>query len=200
MANLNSVGLVLQLDSLVIPRGGHVALPKLDLHMTNFTIATRICLDSTAHRNIILGNWSANQNAWQLLFAINAGGYPSIRLRKDYITDDTNPYQDLVFLNGPLALSARQWQHVAIVFDWSPGYLKTAASLYVDGQRVSVIFQKIHPDPRLTNPYCLKSSPNAYMLGRKEDTTDDDSWFSGQLSDFRIYTRALSSAEIIQLM
>ena len=200
MINLNSVDLVLQLDSLVIPRGGHVGLSKLDLQATNFTIATQICLDSTTHRNIVLGNWSAHQNAWQLLFAINAMGYPSIQLRKDCATNGTDPYQDLLALTGELALTARRWHHVAIVFDWSPGYVKTAASLYLDGQVAGVALPKIQPDPRLANPYRLKSSPNAYMIGRKEDTADDDSWFAGQLRDFRIYTRALSGAEIIQLI
>jgi hypothetical protein len=70
----------------------------------------------------------------------------------------------------------------------------------VDGQVAGVALPKIQPDPRLANPYRLKSSPNAYMIGRKEDTTDEDSWFAGQLRDFRIYTRALSGAEIIELI
>jgi hypothetical protein len=50
------------------------------------------------------------------------------------------------------------------------------------------------------NPYTLKPSPNAYLIGRKEDGTGNDEWFSGQLGDFRIYTTALTANDITQLL
>jgi hypothetical protein len=200
MANISNDSLVLQLASVVLPLGGYVSTPRLDLHATSFTVATKVFLDTTDNRNILLGNWSSNQNAWQLLFAINAGGRAAINLRKDLPTNGSDPTQDLVALVGSLPLVSKHWHHVAITFSWGSGYISPTATLYVDGKEAGTVSPEIKPDPRVHNPYTLKPSANAYLIGHKEDGTGKDEWFSGQLRDFRIYTVALTANDITQLL
>ncbi len=192
--------LVFNLGTSVLHRGDYFPIPQLDLHATSFTIATKVNLDSTENRNIILGNWSSNQNAWQLLFAINAGGLPAINLRKDLPTDGSDPTQDLVALVGTTTVTAGEWHHVAVTFSWGADNTTPIATLYVDGKEAGSVSPKISPDSRVHNPYTLKPSPNAYLIGHKEDGTGDDDWFAGQLANFRIYTVALTGAEISTLL
>jgi hypothetical protein len=163
-------------------------------------VATKVFLDSTTNRNILLGNWSSNQNAWQLLFAVNAGGLTAINLRKDLPTNGSDPTQDLVALVGNLPIVAKQWHHVAITFEWGSNYISPKATLYVDGKIAGTVSPEIKADSRVHNPYTLKPSPNAYLIGHKEDGTGNDQWFSGQFNDFRIYTTALTADDIAQLL
>lgn len=200
MTNINNDTLILELTNIVLPQGGYVSTPELDLHATSFTVATKVLLDSTANRNILLGNWSNNQHAWQLLFAVNAGGNLAINLRKDLPTNGSDPTQDLVALVGNLPITAKQWHHVAITFDWGSDYVSPTATLYVDGKVAGTVSPQIKPDARVHNLYALKPSPNAYLIGRKEDGTGKDEWFSGQFADFRIYTVALTASDINQLL
>lgn len=194
-----SNALVLQLSTVVLPLGGYFSTPRLDLHATSFTIATKVLLDSTANRNILIGNWKAND--WQLLFAINAGGLPAINLRKDLPTAGSDPTQDLVGLVGTISVVAKQLTHVAITFDWGIDFRSPKATLYVGGKAAGSVSPTIQPDPRVHNPYTLKPSPNFYLIGRKEDGgTGTNEQFAGQLSDFRIYTTALTAAQINQLL
>ncbi|MFB2938159.1 LamG domain-containing protein [Aerosakkonemataceae cyanobacterium BLCC-F154] len=198
----NTDALVLNLPIIVLPTGGYLSTPPLDLHATDFTIATKVNLNSTANRNIILGNWSNNQNAWQLLFAINGGGAPAITLRKDLPTNGSQPNQDLLGLVGTLKVTAGQFNHVAVTFSWGKNYMTPTATLYVNGKVAGTVSPTISPDePGVQNPYTLKRSSNAYLIGRKEDSNGaSDGVFAGQFSDFRIYTAALTDAEIGTLL
>ncbi|HEY9302122.1 MAG TPA: ferritin-like domain-containing protein [Phormidium sp.] len=199
MENISN-SLVLQLSDVVLSPGSYVSTPRLNLHATSFTIATNVLLDSTEHRNIVLGNWSSNRNAYQLLFGIKAGGLPFISLRKDLPTNYSDPIKDLVNLTSNISVAANQWTHVAITFDWGVDYISPTATLYVDGQAAGSVSPKITPDPRIRNLYTLMPSPNSYLIGHKEDGTGKDDWFAGQLKDLRIYTTALTSDAILQLI
>ncbi len=180
-------------------RGAYVNLPpSLDLHASSFTIAAKVFLSDLSCRNIILANWGAN--SWQLLFAINAGGKPAINLRKDLPTNGSDPTQDLVALAGTIAIQAGSFQHVAITFDWGPNFITPKATLYVNGAEAGSVLPDIKPDPRVRNPYALMPTNNPYILGRKQDTSDQNSFFQGQLNDVRIYTCALTQAEIKALL
>lgn len=188
--------LAFQLAAALLPFGSYITLPPLDLHASDFTVATFVYLDETFERNIVLGNWSSQDHAWQLLYAINAGGQTAINLRRDMQTDGSDPAQDLVALVGHTALTDNQWHHIAVTFRWGANGHAPRAVLYVDGQEDGEAAPQPRPDPRVRNPYQLKPSPNAYLIGRKEDSLSSDSWFSGQLCNFHIYTQALSAQRI----
>ncbi|KAB8144456.1 LamG domain-containing protein [Chloroflexia bacterium SDU3-3] len=193
--------LVLHIATLALPRGAYLATPKLDLHATDFTIAAQVRLDSIANRNILLGNWSSNQNAWQMLLAVNSGGKPALNLRKDFPTTGSIPDQDLVGLVGTREVRAQEWHHVAATFTWGDDRKTPVAMLYLDGESMGRATPTIdRNDQRLDNRYTLKSSPNAYLIGRKEDTSDNDSWFAGQINNLRIYTSALTGEDLRQLL
>jgi hypothetical protein len=180
-------------------RGGSVTLPSfLDLHAASFTVAANVLLSDLDSRNIILGSWG--DGSWQLLFAVNAGGQPAISLRKDLPTFGSDPDQDLVNLSGTIALQPGSFQHVAVTFDWGLNFMAPKATLYVNGAEAGSVSPTINPDPRVRNPYTLMPTSNPYLLGRKQDSADQDSFFQGQLSDFRIYTRALTQADIQALL
>jgi hypothetical protein len=191
--------LILQLPVILLPRGACFATPLMDLHATDFTIATKLNLASTASRNVILANWSANQSSWQLLFAVNGGGRPSIALRKDLPTAGSDPDQDLLILEASSAVPAGSWHHVAATFTWGADYTHPVCTLYVDGAAAGRAAPSVAPSPKLRNPYTLMPSKNAYLVGRKEDSADDGSWFSGQMSDLRVYRSALSADAVAQL-
>jgi hypothetical protein len=179
--------------------GSAITLPPLDLHASDFTIATYVFLNDTQRRNIVLGNWSSRNHAWQMLFAVNGDGRTAVNLRRDMRTDGSDPFQDLVALNGQTALAPRQWQHIAVTFSWGPDRKSPVATLYVNGRADASATPHVQQDWRVQNPYTLKRSPNAYVIGHKEDTNTQDDWFNGQLCEYRIYTRALS-AEQLQAM
>jgi hypothetical protein len=79
------------------------------------------------------------------------------------------------------ALAVGVWKHVAVVLGSGQG------SLYVDGASVS-------SNPGLTlRPNDLGAIDYAY-LGKSQFTAD--AYFDGKLDEFRVYSRALSAAEI----
>ncbi|MGC4064878.1 MAG: hypothetical protein QM784_09595 [Polyangiaceae bacterium] len=163
-----------------------------------FTIATKIFLDDTKVRNILLGNWG--KGAWQLLFGVNAGGAVAINLRKDVPNyDGSDPNADLVSLVGNVQIAAKKWQHVAVTFDWGKDQSLPSAILYVDGQVAGAV--SVTPDSSMHKPYTLKPSTYRYLIGAKEDEdVANRGMFSGQIADFRVYMAALSAGEVAQLL
>lgn len=189
--------------TLVLPRGAFVSTPRMDLHATNFTIAARVLMDNTANRNIILGNWGSANNSWQMLFAIGAGGpggHLQINLRRDMATNGSNPLQDLVTLESSAVVPAGQWHHVAVTWDWGADGAHPTCTLYLDGKVVGAQSPKIDTGvPGLRNPYTLMPTGNPYLIGRKEDGGDASAFFSGQMSDFKVFASALPGVEIERL-
>ena len=191
--------LLLQIATLVLPRGAYLSTSRMDLHATSFTIAAKVNLASTTTRNILLGNWGSAGNSWQLLFAVNAGGLPSISLRKDLLTNGSDPEQDLVLLTANAGVAAGAFRHIATTFDWGQDWIHPTAKLYVDGREAGSVSPTITPNSKVRNPYTLMPTRNPYLIGRKEDTSDDNSWFSGQITDLRVYCAALSAESIAAL-
>lgn len=190
----------LLIDTLVLPKGAYVSTPRLDLHATNFTIATKLFLDSIKVRNIVLGNWGAAGNSWQLLLAVNVGGQIVLNLRRDLDTNGSNPEQDLITLVSSAPVTEKAWHHIAATFDWGADGLHPLASLYLDGKPVGSQEGVIKQLPGLHNPYTLKFTHNPYLIGHKEDASDDSSWFSGQLKDFLIYDSAIAASDLPSLI
>jgi hypothetical protein len=81
---------------------------------------------------------------------------------------------------GPVQLTANEWQHVAAVCDGK------AVVLYLNGKEVA---------RGVGNP--IKLGPHMeFLLGTRKD---DGLFFNGALDDFRIYSKALTAAEVADL-
>lgn len=109
------------------------------------------------------------------------GGFASGRIGISY-TDGTTPNVESDAVNGLDRGNAPEgWHHIAAV------YAGGARSLYVDGVMVAW-------DTRsglvVTNAY--------YYIGRK--STPTDKWFQGLIDEVEIYNRALSHAEVLELL
>ena len=79
---------------------------------------------------------------------------------------------------GPVQLTANEWQHVAAVCDGK------AVVLYLNGKEVA---RGVGQNPIMRNPY------ENFRLGTSRR------FFNGALDDFRIYSRALTGAEVADL-
>ncbi len=142
--------------------------------MNDFTVATWVRLDTTS--------------AWQRVF--DFGSSTSVNmfltpqsgantLRFAITTGGAGGEQQI---NAP-ALPTGVWKHVAVTLAGNTG------TLYVDGVQVG-------QNTALTlRPSSLGSTSNNW-LGRSQYA---DPYLDGQLDDFRLYSRALSSAEVLAL-
>lgn len=195
----------LHLRDLLLPLGGYFTTPAMDLHATDFTIATTIAIDpeNDSHRNILFGNWGSQNNSWQMLFYVQADGRPAVNLRRDMVTNGSDPLQDLVTLVGSTDVPAGAWHHVAVTFTWGADRRHPTCTLYVDGAAAGSASPAVTEVPNLRNPYTLMPTTNPYYIGLKEDSLghdDPESLFAGRMRDFRVYDAALSPAAIARLV
>jgi hypothetical protein len=88
-------------------------------------------------------------------------------------------------LDGTSELAIGAWKHVAVVIGLGNG------TLYVDGQPMAI------KTGMTLRPSDLGNTTNNY-LGRSQfaDATERDPYLDGNLDDFRVYSRALTLAEI----
>jgi hypothetical protein len=196
---------LLQLGEIMLPLGGYFTAPAMDLHATDFTLATNVYLDpeNASHRNIIFGNWGSQDNAWQMLFYVQGDGRPGVNLRRDMVTNGSDAQQDLVTLVGSTVVPGGAWHHVAVTFTWGADGRHPTCTLYVDGAAAGSTSPAVTAVPNLRNPYTLMPTRNRYWIGLKEDSlghSDPDSLFAGQMRDFRVYSAALSPAAIARLI
>jgi autotransporter-associated beta strand protein len=157
--------------------GGYASLPTgIVSGVSNFTIAAWIKADS-------LSNWArvfdigTGTTAYMFL-SPDAGGTNALRFA--ITTSGGGGEQQL---NGP-ALTAGTWYHIAVALSGNTG------SLYVNGTAVAT------NSGMTLHPSSLGSTTHNY-LGKSQFSTDPA--FLGTIDDFRIYSRALSAAEILAL-
>jgi autotransporter-associated beta strand protein len=156
--------------------GGYASLPTgIVSSVSNFTIAAWIKADS-------LSNWmrvfdfGTGTSAYMFLTP-DAGGTNALRFA--ITTSGGGGEQQL---NGPV-LTAGTWYHIAVVLSGNTG------TLYVNGAAVATnTSMTLHPSS-------LGSTTHNY-LGKSQFS---DPAFLGTIDDFRIYSRALSAAEISAL-
>jgi len=196
---------LLQLRAISLPLGGYFTTPAMDLHATDFTVATNVFIDpeNASHRNILFGNWGSQNNSWQMLFYVQADGHPGVNLRRDMVTNGSDPVQDLVTLVGRTVVPAGAWHHVAVTFTWGADRRHPTCTLFVDGAAAGSASPEVTEVPNLRNPYTLMPTTNPYYIGLKEDSLDHDdpeSLFAGHLRDFRVYDAALAPAAIARLI
>jgi len=158
---------------------GFVLLPPgIVSALTDMTLTTWVQLEVAAdwQRIIDFGN-----NGTVQMFLVPQNKETSVM--RFVLTIAGKAGQQLV--NGPSPLPVGVWKHVAVV-------LKGAtATLYVDGASVASMGGfTLHPSS-------MGSTANNW-IGRSQNGADP--YFKGMFDDFRIYDRALTTAEIVTIV
>jgi hypothetical protein len=137
------------------------------------TIATWVYVNSSADWQRV---WDFGTNTTVYMFlAPRSGTTQHLRFA---ITLNSNTGEQ--GLNDTAELPLGTWKHVAVVLGTGGGFL------YVDGKQVAT-----NPDLTL-RPADLGDTPNNY-IGKSQW---NDPYLDGNIDDFRVYSRALSAAEI----
>lgn len=162
---------------LLAGQGGHVALPADVLaEACDFTIAVWVYWNAAVNNSRIF-DFGTSDIAYMALIPRDAGG----KLR--FTASRSHWYGEQSVVSSG-ALPTGRWVHVAFKLAGSAG------KLYVDGVQVG------EGGGIVVTPFQLGSTPNAW-LGRSQYGADPS--FNGLLQDLRIYSGALSNAEIAAL-
>ncbi|MGA2555400.1 MAG: LamG-like jellyroll fold domain-containing protein, partial [Verrucomicrobiota bacterium] len=152
----------------------YVSLPAgLVNLLSNFTIETWVKLNTTANW-IRIFDFGDNTTTYMFLTPQNGS---TTRLRFAITTSSTGGEQQI---NGPSALAAGGWNHVAVTLNGHTGII------YLNGVAVGT-----NSAMNLT-PLSLGSTSNNY-LGKSQWA---DPCLNGVIDEFRIYSVALSPAEV----
>ena len=149
---------------------------------SNLTVAAWINLSTTAGSDKFVMAKELNPSpytGWCL--AIAANGQAECEAIGSY------PQYTLAYSSGP-AISTGQWHHVCAIFQSGGGVVNS--SLYQDGQLVAIgnTYTGTFSPTTTTSPLCIGARDNA-----------GHSLFPGLIDDVRLWTRALSAAEIAAL-
>jgi len=109
-----------------------------------------------------------------------------------YVADRNNRYVRKIvfspFLPGPLPVCDSKWHFVALTYSGATS--SNTLTTYIDGASVA----------NISATYFISSSPSATLrIGWNGLPSPNSEFFSGSLSDIRIYNRSLSPAEIIYI-
>ncbi len=125
--------------------------------------------------------------------APDAPGAPDAGAAQDIglvVVRPLEPMAPQVHLQVRPLLHVAEWTHVAVT--WT----RDALIVYVDGQKAaSTPAGPYAPNPEM-GPSSLGELPEAY-IGRSLSPADP--YFGGAIDDFRVYDRALTQAEVIEL-
>lgn len=147
---------------------------------TQLSVSCWVYLTDTTARALVVKRTSLNVNE-SYTVSIAAGGKPQMDVGK-YVAASTNR------LTGTTALTLNAWHHVAFVFDGTLAATDKRIQLYIDG--FSDKFQ----------PTTVASVPrNAASVLRVGGYDTDPSAFNGMLDEVRIYNRALTVPEVLDL-
>ncbi len=160
---------------------GTVAKPAVDylqlsdditVGVNNFTVAAWIKLDNIAdwQRIFDFGNGATNN----MFLTVKGGTGMRFAIKK------TNEQQ----IQGP-ALEINKWMHVAVSVD----YTNSIAKLYLDGKMVGSSTGITHTPDGL-------GATNQNYIGAAQYP---DAGYNGYVDDFRVYGRALSDKEMLEL-
>jgi len=168
--------------------GGYVVIPASLADMGATTEVTFACWVRVS----TLGNWS---RVFDFGFGRDAG-YIFLAVDQDQTTPDAPRFgiskvsyddQQSIDMASPTPLSTGAWHHFAVVLAAGATYTGT---LYLDGSAVG------SNSTMTLRPSDLATTTNNW-LGRSQFA--EDLMYDGRLDDFRIYKRALTSAEITTL-
>jgi hypothetical protein len=143
--------------------------------LTNFTVAVWVKLDTTGNWRRIF-DFGTGTTANMFLTPQSSAG----TIRFAITTGGAGGEQRL---NGTAALPTGVWKHVAVTRSGNMG------TLYVDGVQVG-------QNTSMTRSPSSLGNTSRNWIGRSQYS---DPYLDGQIDDFRIYNRALSTAEILSL-
>jgi hypothetical protein len=162
--------------------GGYVVMPPAILATSSeMTIATWFRINSTnaPYQRVFDIGSSPTISSMFLTPTYGPGGPLHFTIR--FTLSDGGVTRDDI---DGTAIAAAQWYHTAVVIDASGN-----GRLYLDGAQVGTT------TPMKFRPSSLGSTPNDW-IGRSEFANP---YFDGAIDEFRIYSRALSAAEISAL-
>jgi serine/threonine protein kinase/sugar lactone lactonase YvrE len=91
-------------------------------------------------------------------------------------------------LPGPLPVCDSTWHHIALTYSGSSS--TNTLTAYIDGENVA----------STSATFSISSSPSSTLrIGWNGLSTPNSEYFSGSLSDIRIYSRSLSASEIVSI-
>ena len=155
----------------------YVSLPKgIAAQLSEATIATWVKLKGGAAFQRI---FDFGIDTTTFMYLVNAGSSGTVRFRIQ-----SGPLNKNQFLEGAEALPVAKWIHVAVCIG------ESGLSIYVDGAQIA---QKA---PAALRPSDLGDTGNNF-IGRSPFASDP--YLDGQIDEFRIYNRVLSSQEIAVL-
>ncbi|PZV11175.1 MAG: hypothetical protein DCF22_15025, partial [Leptolyngbya sp.] len=169
--------------SLFFPRGAYAAIPDApNVGTGDFSIClwaktsgylrdTEVLLDKRMETSGPVRGWSLFLYNGQLGFQIADGNWLNF----------------LLVTSGRQAPVDGNWHHLAITINRDQA---AGGRWYIDGQAVGSPFSVTHHAGSLSNEFPL-------TLGRRSDA--DGGFFGGELSDVRLYERALTAEEIYQV-
>jgi hypothetical protein len=153
--------------------------PQLD-GMSALTLSVWVKINSVDRDTEVLNKWVAGDSPLDGAYAmgIDAGEQTAFQ----YCTD-----HDYVIKISKVALGIGSWHHIAGV------YTGTQASIYIDGSLVALS----RNDPDVTGP--LHRISEDLLIGCGNLRGILTSFFQGSIDDVRIYNRALTDSEILDL-
>ena len=158
-------------------KGAHVALPADVLAQTSdFTIAVWVYCNATANNSRIF-DFGTSDIAYMALISRDASGMLRFTASRSHWYGEQN-------IASSSALPTGRWVHVAFKLAGDVG------KLYMDGVQVG------EGSGIVVTPFQLGDTPNAW-LGRSQYGADPS--FNGRMQELRIYSGALSNAEIAAL-
>ena len=147
---------------------------------TAMTIATWVYLNSAADWQKV---WDFGKNTSSYMFLTTRSGTGAKVLRFGISLNSYGSEQDV---DGTAELPLGAWHHVAVVLNGATGYL------YLDGTQVGT------KTGMTLSPASLGTTTNNW-IGKSQfynAAPPPDPYLDGNIDDFRVYSRALSVAEI----
>ena len=155
----------------------HVALPPATTTaLSDFTIAARVRIDA-AGRWARVFDLGSGERRWMMLTVNDAGGLPA------YAIDTCHGYVTQR-VEGPSALPVGQWVHVAVTLSGS------TCTLYVGGLPVA------SNGAMTLAPHHLGATSSSF-IGRSQYAAD--AYLQGAVDDYRLYSGALTAAQVAAL-
>lgn len=167
--------------------GGYIYIGDVDAldGIPQFTaVATILPLESVSLSDPVIVKLDTCVGQWGGMHAVIYDNLIDFTMHNDY---------DNRLRGSSREVTVGEWQHVAWVFDGLASVLKDKLKIYYNGVQQDVSF--IYTYPHAHTPYTDKP----LLIGRTRASTCRTFYFDGIIDEVRIYNRALSDQEIMQL-
>ncbi len=167
----------------------YVAIPSTNEFdtQTALTLSAWMNPDNVSSSQFLLSKHAANGNWESFSFRLQSNG----TVRFSVQNADVDAHPDWI---STTTLSPGTWYH--IVFSWERVTgISSDAKVFINGVEEGATFQGDGYTPSFTMGF---SASNPVAIGRRERDTPTH-YFEGLIDDVRIYNRALSSSEVVEL-